>query len=853
MKIFNSPLFLVLISTIYCSIFGGVAFANPFLPDGNGLISMEAEHFSAQTSGSGHSWQIESSPLNGFSGEGAMRATPDAGLSITSNFANTSPRMDFPVQINTPGNYYVWIRGRGINGAANSVHVGLDGAEVTTADQLGFPSGGGAYTWSNGNHFLTISNPGLHTINVWMREDGSIVDKLEITLVSNYTPTGIGATESPRDGTPPNMLLPFSDDFNDGQADGWTVINDSPDPSDWQVNLEKYRQLNDVTLPSNPNGALTESFNRGTYAYLASGFNLDDFQFKVEIDARSSSGEDIGVMFRYQNDDNYYRLSINSNRGFSRFEKKVAGVFTTIAKNSRGYTQNQMLNLRIDAMGPLLQIYINGDPVFSAYDDSLPSGTVGLYSRDVADFDNVVLLENDSAPSIVIESPIAHTVLPDGPLNIQVSAIALNVPQNNGSVDIELDGSSCGVTNEVAGEPGKYSATCNTVPPSTEDYIITAKLLDGLNVVATDTNQAIGIGGSNLDSDHYIAIGDSITNGTDDNYSADNSTTDNRVISFQGWPATLSELLNNSSAYRNLVTNEGIGGDRTQNTRTRADSILDRNKDANRALILLGTNDSGIDIPTNTVRNNLRAVINKAEAKGISNIKIALIPPVDGDAPRNNVIAGYNTMIANEIVAIEPNVDLGPDFFTCFQNRFSLFQDTLHPNGLGYVMVAYLWKDVLDGNPVTPGGPCPAPIYILENINLNGYKQNILEVGDEYYQDSNFVLNNIPNELADGVWIMTQNSDSTNTSDNFLTFDVGSSPVTVYVAYASGTTPPTWLTNNFTNVNLSSDLTASGGNVSTFDIYRRNNDATGTVTLGGNKASGSVGGAIDNYIVIVIN
>ena len=74
----------------------------------------------------------------------------------------------------------------------------------------------------------------------------------------------------------------------------------------------------------------------------------------------------------------------------------------------------------------------------------------------------------------------------------------------------------------------------------------------------------------------------------------------------------------------------------------------------------------------------------------------------------------------------------------------------------------------------------------------------------------------------------------------------------MYVAYASGATPPTWLTNNYTNVNLSSSLTASGGNISTFDIYRRNNE-TGSVTLGGNKTNGSGGGAVDNYIVIVVN
>lgn len=597
---------------------------------------------------------------------------------------------------------------------------------------------------------------------------------------------------------------------------------------------------------------ITEAFHRGFYACLTAGLENDNYRFNVEVNAPANSGEDVGVLFRYQNNDNYYRLSINSNRGFTRLEKKVGSTYTTLASNARGYTENQTINISIEAMGPLLQIFINGDPVFSAYDNSLPSGAIGLYSRDLANFDNVELLENDTTPSIVVDRPVAYSVLPDGPLNMQVSAIALNVPENNVAVEIEIDGSLCSVANEVAGEPGKYSTCCNNVPPG--EHTITARLLDGFNVVATDTNQAVGIGGSNLNSDRFIAIGDSLTNGVFDNYSADNSTSDNRVISFQGWPATLSELANSSSAFPNIVVNEGIAGDTTTDTNNRINSILERNQNANRALILLGTNDSNpfLNVSTATVKSNLLSIINVAKTAGVSNFTVALIPPTDGDVTRNNNIVSYNTMISTEIVGVEPNVDLGPDFYSCYLNRFSLFDDTLHPNGLGYVMFAQLWKNALDGNPVMPGGPCPAPIYILENINLNGYKQNILEVGDEYYQDSNFVLNNIPNELADGVWIMTQNSDSTNTSGNFLTFDVGSSPVTVYVAYASGTTPPTWLTNNFASVNLSSNLTASGGGVSTFNIWRQNN-ATETVTLGGNKASGSGGGAIDNYIVIVVN
>jgi hypothetical protein len=38
----------------------------------------------------------------------------------------------------------------------------------------------------------------VHTINVWMREDGFVFDKLVLTTSATYTPTGSGPPSSPR-------------------------------------------------------------------------------------------------------------------------------------------------------------------------------------------------------------------------------------------------------------------------------------------------------------------------------------------------------------------------------------------------------------------------------------------------------------------------------------------------------------------------------------------------------------------------------------------------------------------------------------------------------------------------------
>ncbi len=47
---------------------------------------------------------------------------------------------------------------------------------------------------------IVVSTPGIHTINVWMREDGFRLDKIVLTTNANATYSGAGPAESPKDG-----------------------------------------------------------------------------------------------------------------------------------------------------------------------------------------------------------------------------------------------------------------------------------------------------------------------------------------------------------------------------------------------------------------------------------------------------------------------------------------------------------------------------------------------------------------------------------------------------------------------------------------------------------------------------
>ena len=122
--------------------------------------------------------------------------------------------------------------------------------------------------------------------------------------------------------------------------------------------------------------------------------------------------------------------------------------------------------------------------------------------------------------------------------------------------------------------------------------------------------------------------------------------------------------------------------------------------------------------------------------------------------------------------------------------------------------------------------------------------------GDAYYTDESFILTSVPNELANGIWVTQANADKNNRDENFLTFEAGQEPVSVYIAFDPAGDPPLSSSHSFTPVTLSADMTVSDPGVSAFSIVMAG-EVTGRVIIGGNK-SGSGAVSQQGYIVIVV-
>jgi lysophospholipase L1-like esterase len=369
-----------------------------------------------------------------------------------------------------------------------------------------------------------------------------------------------------------------------------------------------------------------------------------------------------------------------------------------------------------------------------------------------------------------------------------------------------------------------------------------------------------------VQGDYYANIGDSITNGIGDNFSADNISQNGRVIAAEGPQATLTDLLESSLLKPVIVYNEGIGGDESADAAfVRINSILARHPGSNHALVLLGTNDSLASIPSGsgcsgaacsgTFKGNMQALINTLNAAG-KTVSIARVPPVFGSggvpfpnpltAARNtNYVQPYNSVIATELTGYQTGPDLFSYFLSAAVNRFSLFADTLHFNALGHLVFAHLWHNALN-----PGSAVPMP-FILDELNPSTtapyLKQNLLEVGDTYYVDRTFTLTSIPSALSDGRWIMTADSDANNTSSSYISFSVDR-PVTVYIAYDAGASSlPDWMS-SYSDTGLTLGTTDPDSPM--LNVYGRSY-STGNVILGGNMAAGA-NGSDSHYLTIVV-
>lgn len=177
----------------------------------NGQVAIEAEHGTVVNRE--HSWKPAAAAA-GFSGSAYLTALPDSGVNQDTGYAGTSPEVQFRVKFAAAGTYYVWLRGYAAGPAGDSANVGIDGTAPASGACLSmFPNVTPAWAWSNmkmdnaGRVTVNVPAPGVHTVHVWMREDGFSFDKILLTTAADFTPGELGPAESAIDNGRPLLSL----------------------------------------------------------------------------------------------------------------------------------------------------------------------------------------------------------------------------------------------------------------------------------------------------------------------------------------------------------------------------------------------------------------------------------------------------------------------------------------------------------------------------------------------------------------------------------------------------------------------------------------------------------------------
>lgn len=205
-----------------------------------------------------------------------------------------------------------------------------------------------------------------------------------VALYSHYNAGSYFADVRVQDLARGNTLL--ADDFGDGNYTGWSIIDDGNygGPSVWSVVNDQLAQTTNIGSRADNDARL------GTHALYTRGSWSD---YRVTFKLRSDDDDRLGVMFRVQDADNFYRLSWSQESPGRKLWKRENGVYTLLAEDAVPYVTGHTYGVEIVAHGNALKVNVDGQPVFSVTDSSFPSGTIALYSsyNQGSAFDDVLV------------------------------------------------------------------------------------------------------------------------------------------------------------------------------------------------------------------------------------------------------------------------------------------------------------------------------------------------------------------------------------------------------------------------------------------------------------------------------
>lgn len=193
----------------------------------------------------------------------------------------------------------------------------------------------------------------------------------------------------------------WEDDFESEELSGWEIIDDvSDEESNWYID----------------NGFLVQDTDCGSTTELL-GTNIingnpewDDYVLRTNIIC--ADDDYIGILFRYSDNDNYYRFLLSSQRNEIRIDKRVEGKFFNLALYDKEEWQYVRFSVAIFLYGENIKVYLNEQKIFDITDKQFNKGRIGFTSISNLGsfFDDITIYSQYK-----IDPPIINKAIMRGP------------------------------------------------------------------------------------------------------------------------------------------------------------------------------------------------------------------------------------------------------------------------------------------------------------------------------------------------------------------------------------------------------------------------------------------------------
>ena len=169
----------------------------------------------------------------------------------------------------------------------------------------------------------------------------------------------------------------FQDTFATGNGLGWTSLPGSQFSVVQSGNTRVFRQAS----TAGEAGAVLDAYD----------WTSQSIQADVKPTAVNGNDRWVGLATRRTDASNYYYVTLRSS-GIIQLKRMQGGVFATIDSASVPWALNRTYRLRLESVGTLHRVYVDGNLVLEAWDDALSHGRAALLSyRVAADYDNVIV------------------------------------------------------------------------------------------------------------------------------------------------------------------------------------------------------------------------------------------------------------------------------------------------------------------------------------------------------------------------------------------------------------------------------------------------------------------------------